>query len=333
MNPPKCDEMDYINFLIAAQQVFSHVEAARTHPAEAEEQASAHDAYTRLLKRLPPDSEMLWREVEPLVDREQGVLVFDDTTLDKPYASQIALVTRHWSGKHGRVVQGINLISMVWTDRECCLPCDFRLYDKAQDGLTKNDHFQHMVQQAAERGFQPELTVFDSWYSGLPNLKLLRSLGWHWLTQLKSNREVSLDRSGNRAIREILIPPQGCLVHLKGYGWIKVFRTVGTNGDAEYWATSRLEMTIEEAAFFALDAWQIEVYHRGLKQFTGVERAQCRLEVSQRNHIGLAIRAFVRLEVHRLHSGISWFEAKTSIIRSAIRQYLAHPSITLQPTA
>jgi putative transposase len=331
MNPPKCDEMDYINFLIAAQQVFSHMEASRTHPAE--EQAPAHDAYTRLLKRLPPDSESLWQEVEPLVDRELGVLVFDDTTLDKPYASQIGLVTRHWSGKHGRVVQGINLISMVWTDRECRLPCDFRLYDKAQDGLSKNDHFQHMVQQAFARGFQPELTVFDSWYSGLANLKLVCSLGWDWLTQLKSNRQVSLDPSGNRAIREIFIPSQGCQVHLKGYGWIKVFRTVGTNGDAEYWATSRLEMTIEEAAFFALDAWQIEVYHRGLKQFTGVERAQCRLAVSQRNHIGLAIRAFVRLEVHRLHSGISWFEAKTGIIRSAIRQYLAHPSITLQSTA
>lgn len=331
MNPPKCDEMDYINFLIAAQQVFSHVEAARTHPVE--EQAPAHDAYTRLLKRLPPDSEMLWREVEPLIEREKGVLIVDDTTLDKPYASQMALVTRHWSGKHGRVVQGINLISMVWTDRDCRLPCDFRLYNKAQDGLTKNDHFQHMVQQAVARGFQPDLSVFDSWYSGLPNLKLLRRLGWHWLTQLKSNREVSIDRSGNRAIREVLIPPQGGLVHLKGYGWIKVFRTVGTNGDAEYWATSRLEMTVEEAAFYALDAWQIEVYHRGLKQFTGVERAQCRLEISQRNHISLAIRAFVRLEVYRLHYGVSWFEAKTSIIRSAIRHYLAHPTITLQPTA
>lgn len=331
MNPPKCDEMDYINFLIAAQQVFSHVEASRSHPVE--EHAPAHDAYTRLLQRLQPDSEMLWQEVESLVDRKKGVLVIDDTTLDKPSATHMALVTRHWSGKHKRVVQGINLISMVWTDRECRLPCDFRLYHKAHDGLTKNDHFQHMVQQAAERGFQPALTVFDSWYSGLPNLKLLRSLGWHWLTQLKSNREVSIDRSGNRAIREILIPVQGHLVHLKGYGWIKVFRTVGTNGDAEYWTTSRLEMTIEEAAFYALDAWQIEVYHRSLKQFTGVERAQCRLEVSQRNHIGLAIRAFVRLEVHRLHSGISWFEAKIGIIRSAMRQYLAHPTITLHSTA
>ena len=330
MNPPKCDEMDYINFLIAAQKVFSSVEASRTHP---DEEAPAHDAYTRLLKRLPPDSKMLWQEVEPLVERKVGVLVLDDTTLDKPYASKMALVTQHWSGKHGRVVKGINLISLVWAGSACRLPCDFRIYNKAQDGLTKNDHFRAMVQQAAEHGFEPELVAFDSWYSGLPNLKQLRTLEWHWLTQLKKNREVSIDRTGNRAISEIFIPAQGRLVHLKGYGWIKVFRTVGTNGDAEYWATSKLEMTIEEAAFHALDAWQVEVYHRGLKQFTGVEQAQYRLEISQRNHIGLAIRAFVRLETHRLHSGISWFEAKTSIIRSAMRQYLAHPSISLQPTA
>jgi hypothetical protein len=331
MNPPKCDELDYINFLIAAQQVFSHVEASRTPPAE--EEAPAHDAYTRLLKRLPPDNQMLWQEVGPLVERKSGVLVIDDTTLDKPYASQMALVSRHWSGKHGRVVKGINLISLVWTQNSCRLPCDFRIYNKEQDGLSKNDHFRDMVQQAAERGFEPQLVAFDSWYSGLANLKQLRALQWHWLTQLKSNREVSVDRTGNRAIREIFIPTQGRLAHLKGYGWIKVFRTVGTNGDAEYWATSNLEMTLEQAAFYALDAWQVEVYHRGLKQFTGVERAQCRLEISQRNHIGLAIRAFVRLEAYRLHTGISWFEAKTSIIRSAMRQYLAHPSVSLEPTA
>lgn len=331
MNPPKCDEMDYINFLIAAQRVFSSLEASRTHPAEA--LAPAHDAYTRLLQRLPPDSNALWEEVRPVVNLTGGVLVIDDSTLDKPYASKMALVTRHWSGKHGRVVQGINLISLVWTDGACRLPCDFRLYHKAEDGLSKNDHFQQLVSQARARGFEPKLVMFDSWYSGLANLKLLRSQGWHWLTQLKGNRQVSLDRSGARAIRDILIPSQGCHVHLKGYGWVKVFRTVGTNGDAEYWATSRLDMSIEQAAFHALDAWQIEVFHRGLKQFAGVERGQYRLEVSQRNHIGLAIRAFLRLEVHRLRTGISWFEAKTDIVRAAMRMFLAHPTISLESTA
>ena len=110
-----------------------------------------------------------------------------------------------------------------------------------------------MVQQAHQRGFEPKLVAFDSWYSGLANLKLLRSLNWHWLTQLKENREVSLDRSGNRAISEIFIPSQGTVVHLKGYGWIKVFRTVAKNGDAEYWATSRLDMTLEQAAFYVAD--------------------------------------------------------------------------------
>src|SRR4030065_2988479 len=232
MTPPKCDEMDYINFLIAAHHVFSSVEASQTHPSE--EQAPAHYAYTRLLKRLPPDSEALWQEVKQLVDLTKGVLIIDDSTLDKPYASHMALVSRHWSGKHHAVVQGINLISLVWTDRECRLPCDYRLYNKVEDGLSKNDHFQHMIEQGKQRGFEPGLVAFDSWYSGLPNLKLLRSLKWNWLTQLKSNREVSTDRSGNRAISKIFIPSQGCLVHLKGYGWVKVFRTVGTNGDAEH---------------------------------------------------------------------------------------------------
>ena len=55
-----------------------------------------------------------------------GVLVIDDSTLDKPYASKMALVTRHWSGKHKRVVQGVNLISLVWSDGDARLPCDLK---------------------------------------------------------------------------------------------------------------------------------------------------------------------------------------------------------------
>jgi hypothetical protein len=331
MNAPKVDELDYINFLIAAQRVFSTVEAARVSPDELRQ--PTHDAYTRLLQRTPPDSAALWQEVHPLVERTSGVLMVDDSTLDKPYARHIALVTRHWSGKHGQVVQGINLVSLVWSDGAVRLPCDFRLYNREHDGLSKNDHFQHMVTQAHERGFEPEVVAFDSWYASVPNLKLLRDYEWHWLTQLKSNRQVSVDHSGNRAVSDLIIPVSGLIVHLKGYGWIKVFRTVGTNGDAEYWATSNLEMTIEQAADYALDAWQIEVYHRGLKQFTGIERGQFRLEIAQRNHIGLAIRAFVRLEVHRSQRQISYFEAKAAIIRDAIRAYLAHPTLVLQSTA
>ena len=105
------------------------------------------------------------------------------------------------------------------------------------------------------------------------------------------------------------------------------------DGREEYWATSRLDMTVTDAAEYEAWSWQIEVYHQGLKQYTGIERGQFRWAIAQRNHIGLAIRAFLRLEVARLRRGISWFEAKHSIIREAIRYYLAHPTLVLQSTA
>jgi putative transposase len=75
----------------------------------------AHDAFTRLLHRLEPDAHMWWHEVEPHVHKRIGVLILDDTTFDKPYATKWELVTRHWSGKHHQVVQGINLLTLLWT--------------------------------------------------------------------------------------------------------------------------------------------------------------------------------------------------------------------------
>ncbi|MGF1479106.1 MAG: IS701 family transposase, partial [Cyanophyceae cyanobacterium] len=43
--------------------------------------------------------------------------------------------------------------------------------------------------------------------------------------------------------------------------------------------------------------------------------------------------AFLRLENHWFNTGISWYEAKTSIVREAVRSYLAFPWLTLSPTA
>ncbi len=79
--------------------------------------------------------------------------------------------------------------------------------------------------------------------------------------------------------------------------------------------------------------WGIETYHRGIKQCCGIERAQVRGAVAQLNHLACSIRAFIRLEVNRLRSGVSWYEAKASIVREAIRAYLINPILTLTSTA
>jgi putative transposase len=263
----------------------------------------------------------------------QGILVIDDSTLDKPYARKIELVTRHWSGKHHAVVSGINLITLLWTDGDRHVPVDYSIFDKKKDTLTKNDHFQAMLKQARQRGFAPSCVAFDSWYSGLENLKLIRSFDWTWLTRLKSNRKVNPDREGLRAVSTVEITASGRVVWLEGYGLIRVFKVVATNGDIELWATNKVEMSELERVKWAGYSWAIENYHRGIKQFCLIERAQVRSRRAWRNHIGLCLRAFLRLESHCYYKGISWHEAKTSIIREAVRAYIANPCYSLLPTA
>ena len=314
----KVTDLDYIGFLLAAQEAFCLTEASRTDGAQ--DSPPAHDAYTRLLQRLPPDTEALWREVEALVTKTSGVLVLDDSTLDKPHARHIELVHNHWSGKHHRSVYGINLVTLLWTDGGAKLPLDCRLSNAPVDGVTKNQHFRAMLTTAKERGFTPEYVCFDSWYSGLPNLKAIRDKGWHWLTRLKSNRLVNLDRQGQGYIRDLPLPPEGAEVYLKGYGLVKVFVTLDVNQEhPQFWATSDLSMTETKRKRIASEALFIEEYHRGLKQCCGVERCQARSERAQRNHIVLALRAFVRLEQKRWSTGKSWYECKRELLRDAIR--------------
>lgn len=335
MKAPKVSASDYVQFLIASPRVVSGTEAARVHP-DGSEAAPAHDAFTRLLHRLEPDPAQLWVESRVQVDRRRGVLILDDTTLDKPYARHMELVTRHWSGKHRSVVRGINLLTLLWSDGYRLIPVDYRIYDRPNDGLTKNDHFRALLETAYARGFEPECVLFDSWYSSLENLKTVRAFGWRWLARVKSDRQVNPDGSGNRIVAACPIPEGGSRMHLRGYGFVRIFRIVPTTGDtedAQYWATSDEHMSESTRSTYATFAWGIEQYHRGLKQHCGVERAQVRAARAQRNHIGLSIRAFLRLERNRIHTGMSWWEAKASIVRNAVRAYLANPSLTLGATA
>lgn len=47
----------------------------------------------------------------------------------------------------------------------------------------------------------------------------------------------------------------------------------------------------------------------------------------------LELLILTQRECYCYHAGISWFEAKTAIIRPAVRAYLANPLYTLPATA
>ena len=199
MNPARCKDLDYIHFLIASVDVFTCTEAAKCQPLR--ENNPSHDAFIRLLQRQPPDTDALWNEVNSIVQPENGFLIADDTLLDKPYAKKMDLVYHQWSGKQHRKVNGINVCTLLWTNGSAMIPVDFRIYDIKSDGKTKNDHFQDMLRMAKERGFEPNFIFFDSWYSSVDNLKIIRKYEWHWLTRLKKNRLVNPDNTKNIQIQ------------------------------------------------------------------------------------------------------------------------------------
>ncbi len=331
MNPPESDEYDYINFLIATPEVFSCSEAERVQPEAAN--PPSHDAVTRFLRRLSNDSSLLRNESSMFADSKRGISVSDDSAPDKPYAGKTEPVCHHRSGKHHRSVRGINLLTMLRTDGDAHIPCDYRIYDMPGDGKTENDRFSDMLRIAEARGLRPECVLSDSRYSGLENLRQIRNPGRNRLTRFKSDRLINPDGKGNIDVSSAFISENGTRVHLKGYGFIKVFRIVVKDGDIEYRATGDLETDELRRLQLADFSRTIGEYHRGLRQYCGAERSFVRIAKSQKNHIGLSIRAFLRPEIFSLKTGYSRFEAEMRIIRDAVRAYLKNPLYVLQPTA
>jgi putative transposase len=88
------------------------------------------------------------------------------------------------------------------------------------------------------------------------NLKLIASFGGFFLTRRKRNRLVNPDRQGDRPIREVEIPTEGRVAHRKGFGLVRVFRTVSPNGDAEYGATHDRKRTEEKREELEKRGWK-----------------------------------------------------------------------------
>jgi len=79
--------------------------------------------------------------------------------------------------------------------------------------------------------------------TSIENLKLVRANGWYFLTRLKKNRQVreiargdflaNPDDTKNVAVETLDVVDAGQVVHLKEFGFARLFRTVAPNGDGE----------------------------------------------------------------------------------------------------
>lgn len=113
------------------------------------------------------------------------------------------------------------------------MPVNFRLVLKSE-GQTKNEYFRDMLAEVLVWGLQPAWITGDSWYSGLDNLKRVRNHTLGAMFAIKNNRLVSVLKGAYVPVQRLDIPESGKVVYLKGFGMVKVFRTIFKNESRYY---------------------------------------------------------------------------------------------------
>jgi len=317
MSQSKCSLELYTKFLIANQNKYSGVELSKTA-----DTSLSHDSVSKWLREKEFDSKHLWSHVKNMVKKDIGYLVVDDSVLNKKFSRNNELVGKHWSGNEHRLISGIDLVNLLWTKGSECIPVDYRIYQSEEKKeKTKNEHFRDMLKTARKRGFKPYYVLGDCWYGSVENMKFITKQGSKFIFGVKENRQVSITK--NIYVSILNLDWSKTLVQkvwLKEYGYVLVAKMVIKDDDIRYIVTNDLSLTnIDTLKNHNDHRWNIETFHRGIKQTTGIEKCYSILERSQRNHIFASFIAFVKLEYTRLNDGISWYEQKAIYARMGTR--------------
>lgn len=257
MSQSLCTKELYCTFLRVTSQRYSALSLSEVSPVDL-----SHDSISRWLSDAHCQPKDIWNEAKSHVLDTTGVLIVDDTILDKSRSNKIELVRWQYSGTVHDVIKGIGMLNFLWVDvqNQVC-PMDVRIYEPKEDGKTKNNHFRELLRLAKEREVKPTAVIVDSWYSSLDNLKCVRDYDWNWVMGLRKNRTVNKGQK----LADLHIPDEGLRIHLRGYGWISVFRFVSTNRRTDYIGTNIENPKRDQIIALVRKRWEIEVFHRELK--------------------------------------------------------------------
>jgi len=234
----------------------------------------------------------LWQVICNRIILAGGTLTVDDSVVDKPYSDpkKAELIDYFWSGKHKRSVKGINFITLYYTDiNQVRVPVNFRAILKSEN-KTKNEYFREMLNEVLVWGLQPTFVTGDTWYASIDNFKRVRHHTLSCLFAVECNRLVSVEKGTYVQVQHLEIPESGLVCYLKGFDTVKVFRTVFKNEYRYYTLyVSNLEKLekLTYADFKAIhdNHWNIEQFHRAIKQVCNIEHFQVRTTVAIKNHI------------------------------------------------
>lgn len=287
----------------------------------------SHDSINRFLLRENYDAKDLFAESIKQLVANGGTLSVDDTVLDKPYSSKMALVDYFWSGKHHKSVKGLNLITLYYTDvHGLGLPVNYRIYDK-KEGKTKNDYFREMLNEVIEWGLRPSFVTGDNWYSCEQNLKEIKDHRLGFMFAVKSNRTVSLEKGKYQQVQTVDASENGKVVWLKDFGHVRLYQQQFKDEQRYYivYQPEDSSANFSQYEFKKLHGihWKIEQYHRDIKQICNIEKFQVRTAGAILNHTFAALLGYVELQKMQFNQLISnVYQWKRSLFLSIVKDFL-----------
>jgi putative transposase len=145
----------------------------------------AHDQLYRLLYQDFPYSRRLWEWFAVKLVGEKGYLVLDDTTWQR-WTKKAEAVSYVWDSTVGKVVFGMSVVLLIWTDGKRKVPLGIRVWRKG--GKSKVELAAELLRQAHSRELSPEFVLFDNWYSARSLLELIVGFGWRYISATKRKR-------------------------------------------------------------------------------------------------------------------------------------------------
>jgi hypothetical protein len=307
----------------------------------------SHDRVTRFLSAREYTSRDLWGQVKPTVrqiEREDGVLIFDDTIQEKAWTNENEVMCWHYDHCQGRSVRGINLLNALYHSGGVSIPVAFELVRKPYpfcdiqtrqvkraSEVTKNELMRSMIATCVNNALKFRYVLMDSWFAATENFAFIVDKKKHFIAALKDNRLVALSAADKKQGRFVRIDTLELADKQAVRGWLKGYvhevlwvRQVFTNKDG---STGWLNLVCSDrtckgdtvTAIYP-KRWQVEVFHKSLKSNAALAKSPTRRVTTQNNHVFTSIYAVFKLECLKLKHKTNHFALRTKLYIKATRQ-------------
>jgi len=340
--------MDNILDLYSDYLISSFGQPTATGLARLLEGEISHDQVTRMLASPKMTSKEWWRLVKPTVrkvEQADGVMILDDTIIEKPYTDENEIICWHFDHTKGCSVKGINFITTLYYVQGVALPVAFEIVSKTEkyldkktgkekrrSAVTKNEYARQMLAATTKNKIPFSYVLNDIWFASDENIRFVKlDLQKDFIMALKGNRKVALsedERTHGKYQRiDQLELPEGRTqtVYLEGVSFaLHLVRQVFTNEDGSmgmrYLVTSDLTLDTDQIIMIYQKRWKVEEYHRSLKQNASLAKSPTRTETTQTNHLGAALWSFVKIELLKVQTNKNHYQLKAQLYLSVLQQ-------------